>query len=323
MVPVRVRAIWGNAEYHIYQGYIDTWNTPDINFGPNYAETTASATDAFKILAGITLPAAQVLGAGEDAGTRIGRILDNAGWYTDHRRLDDGDTPLQGTAYGDTALNLMQLAADTEAGELYIDGSGNVVFRHRLAAVSDQRSITSQATFGDGGGAELPYLAVGRAHDDTQIANDVQITRAGGSLQEEQSKSSIRKYLFARSWSRTDLIQTTDADADGYAQWVLYVSLAAEDRFDTLTVTPLRDARLWPQVLGREIGDRITVIRRPPGMSAITKDVFIRGITHTIDASSNTWQTQWDLQDASRYSNFLILNDPVLGQVGTSNKAAY
>jgi hypothetical protein len=170
---------------------------------------------------------------------------------------------------------------------------------------------------------ELPYLAVGRAHDDTQMANDIQITRAGGTLQEEQNKSSIRKYLFARSWSRTDLIQTSDADADGYAQWVLYVSLATEDRFDTLTVTPLRDPRLWPQVLGREIGDRITVIRRPPGMGAIQKDVFIRGITHTIDASSNTWQTQWDLQDASRYSNFLILDDPNFGKLGSGNKAAY
>jgi hypothetical protein len=213
-------------------------------------------------------------------------------------------------------------ALDTYAGELYIDGSGNVVFRDRQAAVSDPRSTVPQAVFGDGGGAELPYTAVGRADDDTQLANDVQITRVGGTLQEASDAASIAKYLFPRSYARADVLLQSDAEALIYARWVLYVSLAGEDRFDTLTINPLRDpVRLFPQVLQREIGDLITVTRRPPGMAAITKNVFIRGITHTIDASSSTWQTVWDLQDASRYAGFLILDDPVLGKLNTGKLA--
>ena len=323
MVPVRARAVYGGAEYHLFSGFIDTWGTPDTNFGPHYAETQASATDGFKILAGITLPPTGALGAGEMTGTRISRILSNAGWYTDHRRIDTGNSTVQSTTYGDTVLNLLQLTADSEVGELYIDGSGNVVFRHRLAAVSDARSTTSQATFSDDGIA-LPYLGVGRANDDTTLANDVQITINGSqNMQEAQNPASIAKYLFPRSYSRSDIILQSDAEAGYYAQWVLYVSLSGEDRFDTLTLSPLRDPRLWPQALGREIGDRITVTRTPPGMAAITKDVFIRGITHAIDASSNTWQTTWDLQDASKYTGFLILDDPNLGKVSSGNKLAY
>ena len=101
----------------------------------------------------------------------------------------------------------------------------------------------------------------------------------------------------------------------------MYVSKAAEDRFDTITLTPLRDpARLFPQVLGREIGDRIAVIRRPPGMAPIVKQLFIRGITHTVDISSVTWQTQWMLQNAARY-NFLTLGDPVQGSLNVNGLA--
>ena len=147
--PVRVRAIWAGVEYHLFTGFIDTWGDPGTYYGPRYAETTATATDGFKILAGITLPAQAATGAGEPSGNRISRILTAAGWYTDHRNIAAGDSELQATTFGDTALNLLQLTADTEIGELYIDGSGNVVYRHRQGILEDARSTTPQGVFGD------------------------------------------------------------------------------------------------------------------------------------------------------------------------------
>ena len=116
----------------------------------------------------------------------------------------------------------------------------------------------------------------------------VSATIAGGSnVQEVQDAASIAKYLFPRSYARSDLILQTDADALNWAQWVLYVASADEDRFDQLVLYPLRDpANLWPQALGREIGDRIQIWRRPPGVaSPVVKDCFIRGITHAFSAS--------------------------------------
>jgi hypothetical protein len=332
MIPFRARAVYASTEYHLFSGFTDSWGTAGTNWGPLYSETTVSATDGFKILAGITIPAvppgAGSAGAGEDTGARITRILNAAQWYTDHRKIDTGDTVVQGTLFGDTALNLLQLTADNETGVLYIDGSGNLTFRHRHAILTDTRSTTVQAIFGDSPGTvhgaltELPYQAVTRSDDDTQLANDIQATTQGGALQEAQNLSSQRTYLFPRTYARSDLILQDDPTTLEWAQWVLSVSLAGQDRFDQLTVAPLRDpADLFPQVLGREIGDLIQVIRRPPGVAAITKNVFIRGISHTVDVSSNTWQTTWDLEDSSRYAGFLILDSTTNGLLNTGKLA--
>lgn len=177
--------------------------------------------------------------------------------------------------------------------------------------------------FTPSGTTELPYTSVQRPADDTMLANDVQITRAGGTLQEARDQASIAEYLFPRTYSRTDILLEDDASALAFAQWVLYVAKDTEDRFDQLTVNPLRDAAdLWPQVLGREIGDRIQVWRRPPGSTTVIRDVFIRGMQHDFDASSQTWTTTWTLQDATRYTGFLLLDSAATG-ILDSDKLAF
>ncbi len=275
MVPVRVRAsIFGTA-YPLYSGFADGWLPAQVTYEGGYAELTLPATDAFKILAGITLPATSVEGVGADTGARVRDILSRAGWYTSAERLaiSTGNSTLQGTTLGADALSLMQVAVDSEIGQLYVSGSGAVVFRARRDLLTDTRSNTVQAVFGDlpgtvhSAGTELAAASLTRANDDTTIANDIQATRAGStSLQEAQDAASIAKYQFPRTYPRTDLILQNDSDALNWAQWVLSVSRGAEDRFETITIDPQADpANLWPQVLGREIGDRIQVWHRPAG----------------------------------------------------------
>ena len=319
MTPVRVRAAWAGVTYPLFAGFTDSWDDDGVNYGGRYAETTVTATDAQKVLAGIRLPVRSPAGSGEATGARVTRILTGAGWYTGSglARIAAGDSTVQATVYDDTAWGLMQAAADSEIGELYISGSGAVVFRNRQALLEEARSNTSQATFGDGPG-ELPYRSVTRARDDTTIANDIQATRVnGGVLQEAFDQASIGKYLFARSYARGDLILQDDATVFLWASWVLYVAKNDEDRFDQLVLFPRRDpVNLWPQALGREIGDRITVTRRPPGVAApVTRDCFIRGISHAFDVSSGAWATTWTLQDASRYGSFLTLDNAITGQL--------
>lgn len=275
MVPVRVRANFASVAYALYSGFADGWLPAQVTYEGGYAELTVAATDAFKVLAGLTLPAVTATGAGADTGARVRDILTRAGWYTSAERLaiDTGNSLLQATTLGADPLSLMQIAVDSEIGQLYINGTGAVVFRNRRALQTDPRSSAPQAVFGDlpgtvqAAGTELAYAAVGRADDDTTLANDVQATRAGGAMQEVKDTGSIIKYLFPRTYARADLILQNDGDALGWAQWVLYVSSTTTDRFDTLAVDPAADpAGLWPQVLGREIGDRIQVWVRPPGV---------------------------------------------------------
>lgn len=324
MTPVRVSATWNGIRYPLFAGYTDSWDDDGANYAGHYAETTLAATDAQKVLNGMHLATlGSPAGANESTGARIDRILSAAGWYTGSgkRVLAAGDSLVQATVLGDTPWNLMQITADSELGELYIGGSGAVIFRNRHAILTEARSNTPQAVFGDGGGTELPFRSVTRSRDDTTIANDVQATRAGSSaLQEAFDNASIAKYLFTRTYQRTDLMLASDADTLAWAQWICYVAKNDEDRFEQLTLNPLRDpVNLWPQALGRQIGDRITVIRRPPGIAVpVTRDCFIRGIAHAWDWGAGTWTTTWTLQDASRYGSFLTLDHPVLGQLNTN-----
>jgi hypothetical protein len=344
MVPVRVRAVWNGVTYPLFSGFADGWAETAVDYEAGYSEVTLSATDVFKVLGGLNLPAINApAGASETSGARITRILNAARWYTsaDKRTIAAGITLVQATAFGDTAKNLMHIASDSEVGLLFAGPTGAVVFRDRKALTTLSQSVNVQAVFGDSGAApELPYAMVARADDDTALANDIQAQCVGGTLQEVTDPASITRYLFPRTYSRSDLILLSDADTAVWAQWLLFVSKTAENRFESLTVDPLAQPQdLWPQVLGRDFGDRIQVTKRPqvpalpvpadnlidqagsgitdqagtgiaselpttvPQTLTITKAEFITGISHAFDARTSAWATTWTLADASKYGS--------------------
>lgn len=326
MIPVQVSA----GGISLFSGYADGWAETPVTYSSGYAEIVLTASDPLAVLAGITIPPAAPAGAGELSGARVNRILNAAGWDTGRRRIAAGYATMQATTMGDTALNLLQLTSDSEIGELYADGSGSVVFRGSRAIITDPRSVAPQAVLGDQpgtahpAGTELPYWQPGRADDLATLANDIQATRVGGTLQEVMNAASVAKYLFPRSYARTDLILQSDPAALTWAKSVLALSGGPEDRFDTLSVDPLADtATLFPQVTGRDFGDRIQVWRTPPGVGRISKDCFIRGIDHEIDCVNTTWLTTWTLQSAAPYTGFLVLDDPVMGVLGSNAVAPF
>lgn len=308
MRAARIRATWDGTTYDVFRGFADAWQityTP-----PAYSRVTLTCTDAFKVLAPYTRTATAPVGAGDDAGARVGRVLDSAGWPTADRLVGAGSTTLQATDLDAGVLAELQLVTDSELGELYVDAAGRVVFRGRHDVLTDARSVTPQAVFGPDPG-EHRYVTATVDYDDSQLANHVSATRVGGAEQVTQDTTSQAQYL-TRTVARTDLLQQTDADAAQWAGFVLYISSSPELRFDTLVVAPRVDpGDLYPQVLGREMGDRVTVRLQPPGGGdPIERDVFIRGIEHV--GAPMQWQTTWTLGSATKYS-FLILDDPTLG----------
>lgn len=315
MRGIRISADYNSIHYDLFRGFVDTW--PIIYQQPYYSEVNLQATDGFKVLGNNNRAASGSVGAGEDSGARIARILNSVSWPAADRVMDTGDTTLQATTLEGDGLEEALLVADTEVGELYCDGAGRVVFRNRNGINEDTRSSVSQATFGDEDG-ELEYDDVTVEYDDTMIYNHVRITRVGGVEQVVSDSSSIAKYL-THTFERSDLLMQSDPDALDYANYVLAMSKTPELRFAELVVNPQGDTTfenlLYPQVLGREIGDRITVRRRPPGGgSMIERDHFIRGVKHTVDIRNSTWMTAWPLQAASTFS-FLVLDHATLGKL--------
>jgi hypothetical protein len=326
-VPVRVVATWNNVGYPVFTGFADAWQDSGANI-PKYAEVTLSATDAFEPLSLAQLPLqGSAQGAGLDTGALISLILNAASWPGNLRKIDTGETITQGSTYGSDALSLCQTAADTEAGSLYADALGNIVFWRRQGIILDARATTVQGVFGDlpgtvhTAGTELEYYTPQRANDNTTLFNDVQNTRVNSAnLQEATDTASVASY-FLRSYARTDLLQNTDPDALSWAQFVLYIGDSPEDRIDQLTIQAQRDtANLYPQALGRDIGDRIEIWRRPPGVAAFSKDCYVRGVQQTWD--EETFQTVWTTQSSDKFGNFWTLNDAVLGRLN-HNALAY
>jgi len=315
MRRVRIRAVWAGVTYPIFYGYADDFQA-DYQ-GNSWTYTTLTASDALKVFASYDRGAATPAGAGENAGARVTRILDGIGWSSADRVVATGNTTLQATDLSGNALSELLLVQDTELGELYADASGRIVFRNRNAVLTNTRSTTSQATFGDGGFSvtgEIPYADVVPSSLDEAMANTVTAQNTGGTAQTVIDGGSVTQYL-TKTFQRTDLIAQTDGDALSWAQAVVYQYSSPRRRFASITFnTPRPEAASahWPAVLGREFGDRVTINRRPAGGGTISRDCFIRGVQHESDGVS--WKTTWVLQAADRYS-FFVLDDAILGRL--------
>lgn len=310
---IRLRVVWASVTYDIFRGFVDEPRLTYVPEGP--ATVTLSATDGTAAVANYDQNAGSIVGTGEDTGARINRVLDNMGWPAVERNIAVGRTTVQGTDLSANAWAEIVLTSDTELGEVYFDVDGKLTFRNRHALATDTRSNTSQATFGDADdGVELGYVDVELSADLAQTRNIIRAGRVGGTQQIAEDASSIAEFR-RRTWQRSDLLHQTDAEVADYAAYVLSLLKNNEVRISTLTVDPLADPdRLFPQVLGRKLGDRITVKFTPPGGGTrISRDVFIRGIAHNIGL--DTWQTTFALQDATNKFQFFVLDNATLGRL--------
>ncbi|HEY9415034.1 MAG TPA: hypothetical protein VIQ30_09775, partial [Pseudonocardia sp.] len=145
---------------------------------------------------------------------------------------------------------------------------------------------------------ELDYGDVTLAYDALSITNTVSAARVGGVTQTATDSVSVSAYL-VRSHQRTDLLMQTDPEAKLWADQVLARRSMPELRVAALLLKPARDPdRLWEQAFGREIGDRVRVVRRPPGGGEpIVRDAWVRGIEHDLPKDLN-WRTTLTLEQA-------------------------
>lgn len=253
--------------------------------------------------------------------------------------LNLGGVLLQLYRFDNTVGTLLgQVSVSTSPGDVYgirREGASLIVYEVSGGTTTELMSATD-ATYSSGrimietfdGTAKLaslfhreiglPFTDLDLAYDDERIANLIRITRVGGVEQVAEDADSQETYL-VRSFERSDLIHQTDVESGDYANYVLSILKDGELRIDSITIDPRRDpTRLYPHVLARELGDRISVKWTPPGRpdDPIERECFIRGIRHSFDAQGS-WITTWALQDASRLS-FFVLDHPILGRLDES-----
>jgi hypothetical protein len=233
------------------------------------------------------------------------------------RDVDAGLTLLQadpGTSR--TALNALQTVELSEYGAVYMDPAGNFVFQDR--ALTSSSVSGSSTTFADDGSG-IEYGNVRWVLDDTLIYNKASITATGLATQTASNQDSIDKY-FLHSYTKTDLLMQTTAEALNYAQ--AYVASRQETtvRCDAVTLKDLNTAGYNAGIvaaLGLDYFDTITVKSTQPnsvGTSTLDKTLQVFGVSHNI--TPNTWVTTFTTLEPIIDS--LILDNALYGILDSS-----
>lgn len=261
--------------------------------------------------------------AAELTGSRVGRLLDKAGYPSALRLIGSGKSmmPAETVPLGADArvLDNIQDAFDAEDGLGFVDAQGRVQFidRHQLLGIF----TTSEAEFSDDrtAGADMVYLDLAPVDETALLFNEWTVSREGGIPQTALDQTSIDDYTRT---AQTPVVKlTTDNEVRDRAQWKLAQFKDPLAVIDSITLRPETDAQ-WILLAGLELGDRVTIDETPPGFAApIVADYQVQQIDVRVPQGKVgvTWKVGvWPVNDRT----YLVLDDSTLGQLDAGNVLA-
>jgi hypothetical protein len=278
---LRISATVGGVGYFLFSGY-----TTDYKYtypqGQEIGYVDLICSDAFRLMqqAGITTVASAT--AGQDTGTRIGKILDQVQWPTSMRTIDTGNTTcIADPSTSRTALDALKNAEFSEQGAFFINDEGTAVFLNRTNVIKTygQTPIEFNQTTG------IPYSNLTFAFDDKLIINSAGMTRVGGTQQVSEDSASIAKY-FPHQLNENNLVAQTDADTLNIAK--IYVATRKETtiRIDAMTVDLLDPAVPTATMLDFDYFQPLKITNVQPDGSTIVKTLQALGLAWDITPNS-------------------------------------
>lgn len=238
--------------------------------------------------------------------------------------------PTTSTLVGTKTLSYMQQVNDTESGLLFQTPNGVLTFYDRHYILTSPLANTSQATFEDAATSEFFYLidTFTPGLDNLDLWNEVQVSaqatgasvNPSGALQLYEDVVSQAQYGQRTYPSLTGLLMTSDAEALELAQWVgtHYSNPMPRVRSIRMNNAPNGGVNL-PQMLGRGMWDRITVIHHGlQGGTPFVQDSIIEGISHSVTPA--TWTTTFALSPAET-QDYMILDSAEFGQLDSARLA--
>jgi hypothetical protein len=297
LLPLRKIRIWADYDdgsgldrYYLYSGYITSFDNTFRLGNDEVSTVTFQCVDAFRLLQNVNITTVAGSSAGQTTGARIENLLDIASFPVSQRLIDVGDTLVQADpGTNRTLLGACQTIEQSELGGFFIDDEGNAVFLSRTTV--SEKADETPLLFNDNG-TDISYQSIDFAYDDTQIFNDITVTRLGGVAQNVQSTSSIETF-FIHSGSRSDLLMQTDAEALDQASMLLNARENALLRIDSIGLN-LMDSTASNRIVAGLESDLFTLInvtKTGQASSTFTLELFVQGIQH--DITPNTWTTRF------------------------------
>jgi hypothetical protein len=306
---LRISATVGGVGYFLFSGYTTDYKyTYPQNQETGYVDIICS--DAFRLMqqAGITTVASAT--AGEDTGTRIGKILDQVSWPASMRSIDTGNTTcIADPATSRTALDALKNAEFSEQGAFFINHEGTAVFLNRTNVIkkAGDTPIEFNQTTG------IPYTNLTFAFDDKLIINSAGMTRVGGTQQISEDSASIAKY-FPHQLNENNLVAQTDADTLNIAK--IYVATRKETtiRIDQMTVDLLDPDVPTATMLDLDYFQQLKITNVQPDGSTIVKTLQALGLAW--DITPNSFKVT--LTTLEPIVEGFIIGSAVSGIIGTS-----
>ena len=306
---IRVAATYNGVGYFLFSGYTTNYiYTYPTNQDTGYVDIECS--DAFRLMQLASVATVAGATAGQDTGTRIGKILDQVQWPANMRAIDTGNTTcIADPATTRAALNALKNAEFSEQGAFYINSNGTAVFKSRSNVIKAYDATPIE--FNQSGG--IPYRNLVFAFDDKLIVNTSDMTRYGGVKQSYSNNASIVKY-FPHQSNQTDLVCQTDTDAFNIAS--IYVATRQETtiRIDAMTVDLQDTAVPTATMLGLDYFSVLKITNNQPDGSQIVKTLEAQGFAWDITPNKMlvTITTLEPIVDG------FTLDSPVQGIIGTS-----
>jgi hypothetical protein len=317
MRKVQISATYLGVSYSLFSGFITGYNTTTPKYVGDVVYTTITAVDAMRLLNNALITTITGAVAGENTGTRIGRVLDQIGWPASMRSIATGQTTVQadpGTTRN--ALQACQTLEITEYGAFYIDPNGIVTFKNRNYCTS---SPNGTPVYFNDNGTNISYFNAFWVLNDAQIVNQASITATGLATQTAINQASIDKF-FVHSYTQTDLLMQTTSEALNYA--LAYVASRAETtiRCDAITLDLYTNNYTAGTIAALDLDyfDPVSITTTQPGngssTSSITKNLQVFGVQHQI--TPNSWKVTFTTTEPT--IDGFILNSSLYGVLGTN-----
>lgn len=326
---------WG---YFNLNGRIDYGSVGGVQFGNVSFCQVAVFNRPIDYSRYITYDYSGVNGMQNDFGDwRVQRFLSYVGWATASKTYGDGPNMYMAGATdiaGQDVATAINNIAQTESATNWVDRNGYLTYRTRNHVLD--RPV--QAVFGENTAAgEIPYqVTVELDYDPQYVNNDIQITHLGTPPYDEHgsaasgsssvqivvtNQSSINQYS-DRSLQLTSYFDFVNSSID-LGNWLVSQYSQPSMRVAQVEVEPANIlgavSGSFTTLLGLDIGDRITLNRRPIGANnVISLNVVIIGIHHDIEWKSGKWVIKFDLmpqQIAALESFTLTCDNTTLGKL--------
>lgn len=289
----------------VYAGFVDDI---DLGYSPGGdAIVTLTASDGLARLALAEFPSAGLAVSEQDSGARVSAVIaSDSDYWSGTTSVETGDSTLAaGTATGNV-LSYLQQVERSEGGFLFVGRSGALTFRNRNAPAANPGGLVLSDV---GGTACTPYVELSRQAGVEALFNVVTAVYQGSTAVATEP-TSVSDYGFRELDLQTLLLSSAEATQSR-------VDYEVARRADVLTSvrSVTVDQSSTPSgcslTLQHDLGDSVTVVFTPPGVTQQTASAVLVGVEQAFTAG-RSWRTTFVLAPRDD-AQFLILDDVSFG----------